>query len=141
MGGVELERLRVASAAEGAVPFRLEPDAQGPVVRYDQAVAAIDAARKEGLSDVEHVEAVALISGILDHAPSLPPAIRDGARAWLVENKPPPSAYMAAMRSLSSAAMCSCGHTARWHSQGGNGDCEFNAECECKKFTLMGESQ
>lgn len=52
------------------------------------------------LNDVEHVEAVALINGILDHAPSLPPEIRTGAEGWLAEHKPAPTAYMAAMRSL-----------------------------------------
>jgi hypothetical protein len=53
------------------------------------------------LDDVKHVEAVALINGILDHAPSLPPEIRGGAEAWLAANHPNPSAYMAAMRLLS----------------------------------------
>lgn len=52
------------------------------------------------LTDVEHVEAVALINGILDAAPTLPPEIRTGAEGWLKEHHPEPSAYMAAMRSL-----------------------------------------
>jgi hypothetical protein len=53
-----------------------------------------------GLTAVEHVEAVALINGILDHAPSLPPEIRAGVEGWLAEHRPPPAAYMAAARTL-----------------------------------------
>lgn len=52
------------------------------------------------LTDVEHVEAVALINAILDHAPSLPQPIREGAEGWLKEHHPEPAAYMAAMSSL-----------------------------------------
>lgn len=30
--------------------------------------------------------------------------------------------------------MCRCGHTAHWHSFGGEGGCEANAECTCTRF-------
>lgn len=33
------------------------------------------------------------------------------------------------------AAMCQCGHNADWHSHDGEGDCEHDAFCPCKKFT------
>ena len=30
--------------------------------------------------------------------------------------------------------MCPCGHTARWHAEGGKGQCEHDAECDCKSL-------
>ncbi len=32
------------------------------------------------------------------------------------------------------AALCSCGHSADWHSHDGKGDCEHNAACRCAAF-------
>src|SRR5215831_12569989 len=32
------------------------------------------------------------------------------------------------------ASACVCGHTARWHSHDGTGDCEHDGECECRSF-------
>lgn len=36
---------------------------------------------------------------------------------------------------------CSCGHTARWHGDHGNGVCEHNGECRCRFFHWQMESQ
>lgn len=33
--------------------------------------------------------------------------------------------------------MCSCGHTAHWHSFGGEGGCEANADCSCTRFAAQ----
>jgi len=49
------------------------------------------------LNDVEHVEAVSIINGILDYAPALPIEIRRGAEGWLKAHKPDQKAYSDAM--------------------------------------------
>lgn len=89
-----------------------------------------------GLSDVEHVEAVALINGLLDYSTSLPAEVRAGAQGWLEEHRPEPTAYLAALRAMTGDPECTCGHTAHFHAHGGHGDCEHNAGCSCKKFIL-----
>ena len=34
-----------------------------------------------------------------------------------------------------SEVMCACGHTAHWHSHGGVGNCEHDADCRCERLT------
>lgn len=35
---------------------------------------------------------------------------------------------------MSEQALCGCGHTRRWHGDGGNGRCE-GPQCDCRAFT------
>ncbi len=53
------------------------------------------------LDDVKHVEAVAIIRLLIESpwAHAMPEEQREGVEGWLTENHPPPTAYMAAMRS------------------------------------------
>lgn len=39
------------------------------------------------------------------------------------------------------SAVCECGHTARWHSHKGAGDCEHNADCSCRRFVSLAEAR
>ena len=31
---------------------------------------------------------------------------------------------------------CRCGHSGLWHSHEGRGDCEYGADCDCKRFEV-----
>lgn len=53
------------------------------------------------LDDVQHVEAIAIIRALAGDAPTL--TVSAAALAWCDENRPPPEAYMNAMRSRASA--------------------------------------
>lgn len=54
------------------------------------------------LNDVRHVEAVAIIRTLLNHAQLTASAdVIRGVEGWLEENHPPPPAYIAAMQQLS----------------------------------------
>lgn len=53
------------------------------------------------LDDLGHVEAVAIIRALAEDAPMH--TVSEAALAWCDENRPPPEAYMNAMRSRASA--------------------------------------
>lgn len=53
------------------------------------------------LDDVKHVEAVAIMRAMIETPGGymMPDELKATVEGWLEENHPPPSAYMAAMRS------------------------------------------
>lgn len=54
------------------------------------------------LDDVKHVEAVAIMRTIIEEPGVyyvMPGGLKEAVEGWLEENHPPPSAYIAAMRS------------------------------------------